>query len=165
MKKMITSALLCFFAFTLAVSQNANSQTDAKASKALINDFSRSGHVNGMMFNFLLLNDKTIDQLFTGPSKYSIKARTSQGTVFYVTGTPAETMTLNNTFTIVQDGQTLACESVNVLNFAKGVVTKGQKIQGLLQVEKKLDLSHPFVIKGEQDKLEFKLSESAIKQL
>lgn len=165
MKKMITFALLCFFAFALAVSQNANSQTDAKASKALLNDFSRSGHVNGMMFNFVLLNDKTIDLIFNGPSKYSMKARASQTTVFYISGTPPDTMTLNNNFSVVQDGQTLTCESVNVQNFAKGVVTKGQKIQGLLQLEKKLDLSHPFIIKGEQDSLEFKLSESALKSL
>jgi len=171
MKKIITLALLCFFVFTLAVSQNVHSQTDAKASKALIADFSRSGRINGARFDFMLLNDKTIDMLFTGPSKYSIKARASQATVFFVTMTPDSTITLNNSFSVVQDGQTFACEPVNIQNFTKGVVTKGQKIQGLLQVEKKLDLSHPFIIKGGQDfkggedSLEFKLSDSALKQL
>ena len=74
-------------------------------------------------------------------------------------------MTFNYKFAIEQDGQTLACEPINVQNFSKGVVTKGQKIQGLLQVEKKLDLSHPFLIKGEHDSLEFKLSDTALKQL
>jgi len=163
MKKIITLALLCFFVFTLAVSQNVHSQTDAKASKALNADFSRSGRINGARFDFMLLNDKTIDMLFTGPSKYSIKARASQATVFFVTMTPDSTITLNNSFSVVQDGQTFACEPVNIQNFTKGVVTKGQKIQGLLQVEKKLDLSHPFLIKGDQDSVEFKLSDSALK--
>jgi hypothetical protein len=163
MKKIITLALLCFFVLTLAVSQNVHSQTDAKASKALIADFSRSGRINGARFDFMLLNDKTIDILFPGPSKYSMRARASQTTVFFVTMTPDSTITLDNSFSVVQDGQTFACEPVNIQNFAKGVVTKGQKIQGLLQVEKKLDLSHPFLIKGGQDSVEFKLSESALK--
>ena len=165
MKKTITLALLCFFAFTVAVSQKVHSQTDAKASKALINDFSRSGNVNGMMYNFLLLNDKTIDAFLNGPSKNTLKAQANETTVFFISGTPPDTMTVNNQFSIVQDGQTIACESQNIQNFGKGVVTKGQKIQGLLKVSKKLDLSHPFVIKGEHDSLEFKLTDSALKQL
>jgi hypothetical protein len=46
-----------------------------------------------------------------------------------------------------------------------GRVAKGQKIKGILRLSKKLDLSHPFVIKSAQDALEFKLTDEALKEL
>jgi hypothetical protein len=42
-------------------------------------------------------------------------------------------------------------------------VAKGTRIDGILEMEKKLDLSHAFKIKGSRATLEFKFSPEALK--
>jgi hypothetical protein len=162
MKKIAALAILCFLATTLTA---VYSQTSRSDTKSILNDFTRSGKIDGSSFSFVLLNNKTVGLLFTPPSMYQIRARASQGTAFYVLGAAEKKFTLEKKFVVEQDGQTFDCEMINIENFTGGEIAKGQKIKGILQLSKKLDLSHPFTIKGAQDSMEFKLTEDALKEL
>ena len=88
------------------------------------------------------------------------------GTLFYVQGTPEKGVEqLNMKFTMEQDGETVDGTTLNIKNFEGGAVAKGIRIDGLLQFEKKLDLSHAFKIRNAKTTVEFKLSRDALKLL
>ena len=165
MKKIVAAALLCFFAVAMAVSQDVDSQVENKDSASVLKDFTRSTKMQGVNISFVLLTDKTVDLIFSGDSKYSIKARASQATAFYVLAVPERDMMISNKFVVEQNGQTHECSTINIENFAGGNVARGQRIKGILQLSVKLDLTRPFVIRNAQNKMEFKLSDSALKQL
>jgi len=159
MNRIIATALVCVFSVSMAVAQDEPSPT------AVLKEFTRSGNMDGVILSFVLLNDKTVDILFTAPGKYAIRASANQATTFYVQGVPDKDVKLNTKFVVEQDGQTFNCSSVNIKNFDGGTVAKGQRIDGIIQLDKKLNLSHPFTIKGQNSSLEFKLSEAALKEM
>ncbi len=159
MNKLIAVTIVCTFCINLAVAQETPSPA------AVLKDFTRSGNMNGVILSFVLLNDKTVDILFAAPGKYAIRARANQATAFYVQGVPDKDIKLDNKFVIEQDGQTFECVPVNIKNFDGGTVAKGQRIDGILQLDKKLNLSHPFTIKSQNSSLEFKLSDAVIKEM
>ncbi len=161
MKKIFAAAVLCLLAVMMAASQYAMS--DNKSDLALLKNFTRSGKIDGTNFNFILLTDKTVELLFNGPSKYQIRSIANQGTSFYVQGISEKSGAFDNKFAVAQDGETLDCTAINIENFAGGLVTKGQHIKGIIQLSKKLDLSHTFKIKGSRDSVEFKLPDSVSK--
>ncbi|MBP1611161.1 MAG: hypothetical protein H6Q04_3396 [Acidobacteria bacterium] len=164
MKKIVAVALLCFFAIAMAVSQDVDSQAEKRDPASVLKDFTRSTKMQGVNISFVLLNDKTIDLIFSGESRNSIKARASQATGFYVLAVPERDMMISNKFVVEQNGQAHECSSINIENFAGGNVARGQRIKGILQLSVKLDLTRPFVIKNAQNKLEFKLSDSALRE-
>jgi hypothetical protein len=84
-------------------------------------------------------------------------------TTFYIQGTPDKDIQLDTKFVVEQDGQTLTAASHNIKNFADGTATKGVRIDGILQLEKKLDLTHAFRIKGTHAAVEFKLTPEDLK--
>jgi hypothetical protein len=47
---------------------------------------------------------------------------------------------------------------MNLTNFVDGDVAKGERISGILQLQKKLMLNHPFVIRGASGAVDFELS-------
>ncbi len=155
----MAAALVCTFSMTMAFAQEAASPSD------VLREFTRSGNMDGVVLSFVLLNDKTVDLLFEAPGKYAIRARANQATAFYVQGVPDKDIKLNNRFVVEQDGETFNCSSLNIKNFEGGNVAKGQRIDGILQLDKKLNLSHAFKIKGQNSSLEFKLSDAIIKEM
>ena len=153
----------------LAVFAMAQEQTPAEGSKpdpSILKEFTRTGSVNGVMMSFVLVNDKTVEVLFSGPSKYSLRARARMGTLIYVQGTPEKDVNqLDMKYTMEQDGATVEGTALNIKNFEGGAVTKGNRIDGLLQFDKKIDPSHAFKIKNAKTTVEFKLSHDALKLL
>jgi hypothetical protein len=164
MKKIVSVAILYFLSFIAAVPQLANSAPGKNEASSVLKDFTRSGKMDGITLNFVLLNDKTVDLLFTGDSKYAIRARASQATTFFVQGVSERNMALNNKFTVEQGGVTFEGLSVDIKNFGGGNVSQGDHVNGLLQLEKKLDLTRPFTIKGAHISVEFKLSSTALQE-
>ena len=158
MKKIVTRAIFCVFAAGILVSQE-------KDPTSILKDFTRSTKMDGVNFTFTLLNDKTVELMFAGDSKYSMKARANQATTFYVQGISDKNVTLSNTFVVEQDGQKFNCSMINIENFQGGNIAKGQRVKGLLQLDKKLNLARPFIIKSSQNQMEFKLTDSVIKEL
>jgi len=153
----------------LAVFAMAQEQTPPESPKpdpSILKEFTRTGTVSGITMSFVLVNDKTVEVLFSGPSKYSLRARARMGTLIYLQGTPEKDVNqVNMKFTMEQDGATVDGTTLNIKNFEGGAVTKGTRIDGLVQFDKKLDLSHPFRIKNAKTTVEFKLSQSALKLL
>ncbi len=161
MKNLLMVALVCLLAATLVAAQEQNPAPNPNVE--LLKEFTRSAHIDGLTLTFVLLNDRTVDVLFEAPGKYAMRARARMATTFLVQGTPEKDVRLDTRFVVEQDGQTMTGTSHNIKNFTDGAVTKGTRIDGILQMEKKLDLSHAFKIKGGQANVEFKLSPEAVK--
>ncbi len=156
MKRTIVIGLVCIFAASVAFGQESNNQS-------VLKEFTRFGQAEGLGWSFVLLNDRTVDVLFQAPGKYAIRARANQSTTFYVQATPEKDLQVDPKFEVEQDGKTIAGTSHNIKNFTPGMVTKGTRIDGILQFDQKLNLSHPFTIKGANNlAVEFKLTPEAV---
>jgi hypothetical protein len=158
MRNVLIIALACLLLGSAAAAQ----EQDPKM--AVLKEFTRSVQTDGVMLSFVLLNDRTVDALFQAPGKYSMRARARMGTTFFVQGIAEKDIKIDTAFAVEQDGQTTAGTSSNIKNFAGGgLVAKGDRIDGIVEVGKKLDVSHSFKIKGKNSTVEFKLSPEAIK--
>jgi hypothetical protein len=157
MRNILMIVLVCLLLGTMVFAQESNSNA------ALLKEFTRSVSADGITLSFVLLNDRTVDALFEAPGKYSMRARARMATTFFVQGMPEKDMQLDTTFVAEQDGQTVAGASHNIKNFINGTATKGVRIDGILELEKKLDLTHSFKIKGNHGAVEFRLSPEARK--
>jgi len=156
MKRLFALVIVCALGGGFVLAQESNPQ-------AMLKEFTRSVKLEGYTISFVLLNEKTVDALFQAPGKYAIRARASQATTFYVQGVPEKDMPIDTKFSAEQDGETIAGSAMNIKNFDGNTVTKGTRFDGLVQLDKKLDLKHPFKIKGTHGSVEFKLSEEALK--
>jgi hypothetical protein len=159
MRILLVAALVCALVGGVTLAQEQNEKLD------LVKHFTRSAKLNGINLSFVLLNDRTVDVLFAAPGKYAIRARANTATTFYVQGTPESDMQLDTHFSVEQEGATLQATSLNIKNFTAGTATKGARIDGLLQLDKKLDLNQSFKIKGASGELDFKLTPEALKLL
>ncbi|MEJ2109173.1 MAG: hypothetical protein P8Z37_04515 [Acidobacteriota bacterium] len=121
---------------------------DTPDNKELLKQATFSIEADGAKLNFVLLNNKTVEALFTGSSKYSIRARASASTVFYIDGVMNKTLVFNPDFDVEQDGTVISTKPVSIKNFKKDTLEKGTKIQGLLELEQKLNLYRPFKLKN-----------------
>lgn len=156
----------CIVLTVFAMAQEQTPPGGSKPDPSILKEFTRTGNVSGVMMSFVLVNDKTVEVLFNGPSKYSLRARARMGTLFYVQGTPEKNVEqLNMKFTMEQDGEMVDGTPLNIKNFEGGAVAKGIRIDGLLQFDKKLDLAHAFKIRNAKTTVEFKLSRDALKLL
>ncbi len=164
MKQTMMAVLVCILAVTaVAAQQQDQQQPRPESSAAMIKQFTRSMNVDGLMMSFVYLNDRTVDVLFQPPGKYALRAQARMSTLLYVQATPDKDGKLDTTFYLEQDGQTTQGMARNIKHFESGAVTKGERIDGILQFERKLDLTRQFTIKNGKTSLKFKLSEEALK--
>jgi hypothetical protein len=169
MRKLWIFVALCILFGSLGWTQDSN-QADPAQSTAqnavTVREFTRTVKMDGMTLSFVLLNNKTVDVLFSGDSRYAMRAKANMATMFYVQGVPEKDITLNPQFEVQQDGKTFPGEAVNLKNLQAGPVAKGTRIAGLIQLSQKIDVTQPFKIKGEKNaSAEFKLSREALKLL
>lgn len=145
--------------------QAAQPAPPAPGTNALV-DYTRQIKYDGLTMSVLLVNNRTVEVLFQAPTKYSMRARANQQTVLYIQGTPSKDFDLSNTFTIEQDGQTYSGTSTSIKNFVAGKVPAGQRIDGIVDFQKKIDISKPFTVKnGAAGSVQFVLTAEAIKAL
>jgi len=130
--------------------------------KELLKEFTRTGYFSGTKLSFVLLNDKTIDIFFRGSSKVTIQAKVDVGTCFYITGTANKNMKMRTDFVVEQDGDKFAGTIMNLKNFVDGDVANGEKISGILQLQKKVKLAQLFTVKGAGGLVDFQLSSIAL---
>ena len=159
MSKKPAIVMILLLSATLAFAQEAAQDPN------VLKSFTRSGKFKGVTLFFVHMNNKTVEALFQAPTKYSMRARANMATMLYVQGTPDEDGTLNTEFTLEQKGQTTNGTPVNVKNFKAGPVVKGERIDGIIQFETKVDLSQPFTVKNADAEVEFKLESDALKLL
>jgi hypothetical protein len=167
-KIFVITVLIALFGIP-AMAQDSD-QTAPELSKEQMNEiikaFTRPARMDGVILNFVLLNNKTVDALFQGSGKYAMRARANAATTFLVQGVPEKDITLDPQFEVEQDGKTFKGETVSMKNLEAGRVLKGAPITGLFQLSEKIDVTQPFKIKGIQiASAEFKLSKDAIRLL
>jgi DNA polymerase III alpha subunit len=164
MKQTTMVILACALAIgAVAAQQKEKQQPQQESTGGMLKQFARSMDVDGIMMSFVYLNDRTVEVLFQPPGKYSLRALAKTATLLYVQGTPDKDGKLDTTFYLEQDGQTTEGVAHNIKHFQDGAVTKGERIDGLLQFDRKLDLTRQFTIKSRRNSVKFKLSEEALK--
>ena len=72
---------------------------------------------------------------------------------------------MSTDFVVEQDGEKFAGTIMNLKNFVDGDVAKGEKISGILQLQKKLILDHLFMIRGAGGLVNFQLSGVALQKV
>jgi len=121
--------------------------------------FSAPIKTGGGEFTITIVNDRTIDPLFgSSPSRFAIRARARMATIFFVQGVANKDFDFNPDLTVVQKGETLTGAASSVKNFTAGKIAKGQTVQGLVEMPKKINLYEPFDVKIGGEKAEFRLS-------
>jgi hypothetical protein len=168
-KRFLASMTICVLFGAMAIAQDAN-QAAPEMSKtqisSAIKEFSRAADVDGITLSFTLLNNKTVEALFSGNSRYSMRARANTATTFYVQGVSSKDMHFNAKFVIEQDGKKFTGEPISIKNFQDGNVLRGTQIKGLIQLSEKIDVTQRFMVKGIRGgSIEFKLSPTAIELL
>jgi len=128
-------------------------------------DYTRQIKYDGLNMSVLLVNNRTVEVLFQAPTKYSMRARANQQTVLYIQGTPQKEVDLSTAFTIEQDGQSMTGTATNIKNFATGKVPAGQRIDGIVEFPKKVDIGKPFTVKNGHGEVQFILTPEAVKAL
>ncbi len=168
-KRSVLVVVLCLLFSTVVLAQEATQaapELTPEQKSAVIKEFARSAKMDGVTFNYVLLNNKTIDILFPGDAKYAMRARANAATMFFVQGIPSKDLAqFTPKFVIEQAGKAFEGENVNIRNLQAGAVSKGTKIEGLIQLSQKIDVTQPFKIKNADMAAEFKLSQEAIQLL
>ncbi len=96
----------------------------------------------------------------------SFRIRKTKETRFYVQGVPEKNIKLDPQFEVEQDGQTYKGETINMKNLQSGDVAKGTRIEGLIQLSRKIDLNQPFKVRCVRNpSADFKFSPETLKLL
>jgi hypothetical protein len=165
----MTIALLGVLIATQTAAAQDGNQPDSETKelhKTALKEFSRSAKIYGVQYSFVLLNDKTVDALFSGSGKYAMRARANASTVFFVQGLTKDSAVLDPQFMVEQNGKTYEGIPINLKNFQPGSVVKGTRIEGLIQLSQKIDVTQPFKIRiGNDVCAEFELSPDAMRLL
>lgn len=158
MKKVL--ALLVVAACALPVCGAAQQVDNQKMLQA----FSAQARPDWGNLQVVLLNDRTVEALFgTSPAKAAFRTKARMTSVFFIQGTANKDFELKPDVTVTQKGETLTGKVTPMKNFAAGKVKKGDQLQGLVELEKKLDLYEPFkVIVGAQA-VDFNLSDDDVR--
>ena len=89
------------------------------------------------------LTEENLDEI-VARAAFRTKARMTS--VFFVQGTANKEFEFNPEITVTQKGETLAGKVTPMKNFAGGKVAKGEQLQGLVELPKKLDLYESFKV-------------------
>ena len=176
MKKTASAVLIAVLSFPmLGTSQSvpppvpgkATAQAAPQAATANpLADYMRQIKYDGFTLSVVLVNSKTVEVLFQAPTKYSMRARANQETVLFIQGAATKDFDLPGDFTIEQDGQTMNGAFSGFNGVKAGKIEAGKRIDGIVEFQKKVDISKPFTVKnGAAGSVQFVLSADAIKAL
>jgi hypothetical protein len=158
MKKLFIAAIALCLPLTLAGQDNAQT----------IKDYSKVMQSDDVSLNLIHLNAKTVPVLFMPPTLYSMRARAQQQTLVYVQSVVESNGQLDTTnFVLEQGGTSTPGTPSSINNFTKGKLKLklGDKVDGILAFDAKVDVTKPFTIKHGLDKAEFRFTEAAAKAL
>jgi hypothetical protein len=158
MKKVLTLVVLA--ACALPVLAGAQQGDNAK----MVQAFSAQGRADWGNVQVILLNDRTVEALFgTSPAKAAFRTKARMTTVFFIQGTANKEFELNPEVIVTQKGETLTGKVTPMKNFAGGKVAKGEQIQGLVELTKKLDLYEPFKVTVGGQNVDFNLNDDDVR--
>jgi len=158
MKKVLT--LIAVAACVLPVVTGAQQVDNAK----MLQMFSAQARPDWGNLQVILLNDRTVEALFgSSPAKAAFRTKARMTSVFFVQGTANKEFELKPEVTVTQKGETLAGKVTPMKNFAGGKVSKGEQIQGLVELPKKLDLYESFKVTVGGHSVDFNLNDDDIR--
>ena len=112
----------------------------------------------------IVLNDRTVEALFSqSPAKAAFRTKARMTSVFFVQGTVNKEFQLKPDVNVIQKGETIAGKVTSMKNFGGGKVAKGETIQGLAELPKKIDLFEPFKVSVGGDTVDFRLGADDIR--
>src|SRR5688500_9800157 len=115
--------------------------------------------------NVILLNDRTVEALFgASPAKAAFRTKARMTTVFFVQGTANKAFEFKPEVTATQKGETLEGKVTPMKNFAAGKIAKGDQMQGLVELPKKLDLYESFKVTISGTAVDFNFNEDDIRE-
>ena len=115
--------------------------------------------------NVILLNDRTVEALFgSSPAKAAFRTKARMTSVFFIQGTVNKAFEFNPEVTVTQKGETLTGKVTPMKNFAAGKIAKGEQIQGLVELPKKLDLYESFKVTVGGQAVDFNLNEDDVRE-
>ncbi len=153
MKKVL--ALLVVAACALPVVIRAQAGDNAK----MVQIFSSQSRTDWGNLQVIVLNDRTVEALFgSSPAKAAFRTKARMTSVFFVQGTANKEFELKPDVSVVQQGETMAGKVTSMKNFAGGKVAKGEMLQGLVEMPKKIDLFEPFKVTVGGDSVDFRLN-------
>lgn len=159
MKKVL--ALLVVAACALPVVTGAQQSAD---NAKMVQAFSAQARPDWGTLQVILLNDRTVEALFgTSPAKAAFRTKARMTSVFFVQGTANKAFELNPEITVSQKGETLPGKVTPMKNFAAGKVGKGDQLQALVELTKKVDLYEPFKVTVGGQAVDFNLNEDDVR--
>ena len=133
MKKVL--ALLVVAACAMPVFAGAQQADNQK----MLQIFSAQARPDWGSLNVILLNDRTVEALFgTSPAKAAFRTKARMTSVFFIQGTANK-------------------------EFAGGKVAKGEQLQGLVELPKKIDLYESFKVTVGGQSVDFNLREDDVR--
>ena len=158
MKKVL--ALLVVAACALPVYVAAQQVDNQKMLQA----FSAQARPDWGNLQVVLLNDRTVEALFgTSPAKAAFRTKARMTSVFFIQGTANKEFELKPEVTVTQKGETLTGKVTPMKNFVAGKVKKGDQLQGLVELEKKLDLYEAFKVTVGGQAIDFNLNDDDVR--
>jgi hypothetical protein len=158
MKKVL--ALLVVAACALPVVIGAQAQDNQK----MLQMFSSQARTDWGNLQVIVLNDRTVEALFANsPAKAAFRTKARMTSVFFVQGTANKEFQLKPEVSVSQKGETMSGKVTSMKNFAAGKVAKGEAIQGLVELPKKIDLFEPFKVTVGGDSVDFRLNADDIR--
>jgi hypothetical protein len=158
MKKMLT--LLVVAACSLPVFAGAQQADNAK----MLQIFSAQSRPDWGSLQVIVLNDRTVEALFgASPAKAAFRTKARMTSVFFIQGTANKAFEFKPDVTVTQRGETLPGKVTPMKNFAGGKVAKGEQIQGLVEISKKLDLYESFKVTIGGQAVDFNLNEDDVR--
>jgi hypothetical protein len=126
--------------------------------------FSAQARPDWGSLNVILLNDRTVEALFgASPAKAAFRTKARMTSVFFVQGTANKEFEFKPEVTVTQKGETLTGKVTPMKNFAGGKVAKGEQLQGLVELPKKLDLYESFKVTVGGQAVDFNFNEDDIR--
>ena len=154
-------AVLVVVACALPAMLGAQSAADPAK---MLQIFSAPIKTDGGTFQVVILNDRTIEPLFgTSPAKAAIRTKARMTTIFFVQGTAGKDFDFKPDVTVTQKGETIDGKASSLQNFVAGKIKKGDKVQGMVEMPKKIDLFEPFKVNMNGQSVEFRLSEDDVR--
>jgi hypothetical protein len=140
----------------------AQAATDAAK---MVQIFSAPLKTDGGTFQVIILNDRTVEAIFgSSPAKAAFRTKARMEGLFFVQGIANKEFDFKPDATIVQKGETLEGKPTPVSkNFVAGKIAKGDKVQGLIEFPKKIDLFEPFKFTMNGQTAEFRLNDDDVR--
>lgn len=157
MKKVLALLVVAACALPVFAAQQAD---NAK----MLQIFSSQARPDWGNLNVILLNDRTVEALFgSSPAKAAFRTKARMTSVFFIQGTVSKAFEFKPEVTVTQKGETLTGKVTPMKNFVAGKIAKGEQIQGLVELPKKLDLYESFKVTVGGQSVDFNFNEDDVR--